>query len=66
MSANKKVVKEITAFFSWWKTMQFLKTAEEELQDILIKDKTKKILGNVFSVYVLNLYLFHKYIFAYA
>lgn len=46
--------------------MQFFKTVEEELEDILIENKTKKILGNVFSVYVLNLYIFHKYIYAYA
>lgn len=46
--------------------MQFLKTVDEELQDILIENKTKKILGNVFSVYVLNLYIFHKYIFVHA
>lgn len=46
--------------------MQLLKTVDEELQAIIIKNETKQCLDNAFSVHVLNSYIFHKYMFAYA
>lgn len=46
--------------------MQLLKAVDEELQAIIIKNETKQCLDNAFSVHVLNLYIFHKYMFAYA
>lgn len=46
--------------------MQLLETVDKKLQDILIENRAKQALDNVFSVHVLNLCIFHKYIFAYA
>lgn len=65
MSINKNVVKEITTF-RLVKNYAVVKTIDEELQDILIKNETKQGLDNAFSIRVLNLYIFHKYMFAYA